>query len=226
MVELTDCYFCGTVEDPLDAYSVIPPEHAPPEEAQRTVVVCPTCRTKLARVVDPVVEFYESAGTDVSASSGDEAGQSPEEGSPNTGGAPPVAPDSGKTPQGLPDSGDSSPDPSDATRAAVTSADVETGDELPDEGDEPPEGGGEPHEGIDAGEGEQDGAAELPEPPDETGDIVRLLRNREFPVDREQFVTVAANAYQIRRPRCEQALDALVARNQLRERDGMLYRAE
>ncbi|WP_123537581.1 hypothetical protein [Halosimplex salinum] len=53
--------------------------------------------------------------------------------------------------------------------------------------------------------------------------VMRLLENREFPVDKDEFVTVAANAYQISRDDCEKVLDLAVEHGLLREESGQLY---
>jgi len=53
--------------------------------------------------------------------------------------------------------------------------------------------------------------------------VMRLLENREFPVDKDEFVTVAASAYQISREDCETVLALAVEHDLLREDDGQLY---
>jgi len=58
--------------------------------------------------------------------------------------------------------------------------------------------------------------------------VIRLLQNREFPVDREQFVVVASNAYNLRRSECDKVIDVAIDRGILREDEesGELRRAE
>lgn len=56
--------------------------------------------------------------------------------------------------------------------------------------------------------------------------IVRLLKNREFPVERAEIEEVAASAYDLPRRDCETALDAMVARGVLTEDDGRLTPGE
>ncbi|WP_459194252.1 hypothetical protein [Halosimplex sp. J119] len=53
--------------------------------------------------------------------------------------------------------------------------------------------------------------------------VMRLLENREFPVDRDEFVTVAANAYQVSRDDCDKVIDLAVEHDLLREENGQLY---
>lgn len=56
--------------------------------------------------------------------------------------------------------------------------------------------------------------------------VMRLLENREFPVDKDEFVTVAANAYQISRADCEKVIDLAIEHDLLREENGQLYGRE
>lgn len=56
--------------------------------------------------------------------------------------------------------------------------------------------------------------------------VIRLLQNREFPVDRDEIVTIAANAYDLRRAECAAILDLAVERDVFAESDGKLYRPE
>ncbi|WP_436910274.1 hypothetical protein [Halosimplex marinum] len=53
--------------------------------------------------------------------------------------------------------------------------------------------------------------------------VMRLLENREFPVDKAEFVTVAANAYQVSKSDCEKVIDLAVEHGLLREENGQLY---
>jgi hypothetical protein len=71
-------------------------------------------------------------------------------------------------------------------------------------------------DGSDGGggdDGSDDGGADGPEVPREAyNKVVRLLQNREFPVQRGDVLAVATNAYDLRRRDCEAAIDALVER--------------
>jgi hypothetical protein len=201
MTQLEDCYFCGTVEDPLESYPVIPPETYPPEDAQRTVVLCPTCRQKLGRVLDPLVEYLDSPTADGEREGGNEIEGAGDGGTEAD--APERQADDGAHEQRMADTGEQLED--------------EREDRVEDERD----GENEPETGSDTGTRER--PAELP---DGTRKIVRLLRNREFPVERGDVVTVAANAYEIRREEANAAVDALVEHGWLIERGGQLHRAD
>lgn len=54
--------------------------------------------------------------------------------------------------------------------------------------------------------------------------IIRLLQNREFPLDREEFEVVAANAYDIPKGDCVDVIDALISEGYVGERQGTLVR--
>lgn len=53
--------------------------------------------------------------------------------------------------------------------------------------------------------------------------VMRLLRNREFPVDREDFVTVASSAYEVSPRHCDKVVQLAVDHDLLREEGGQLY---
>ncbi|MHB9285459.1 hypothetical protein ACKVMT_00285 [Halobacteriales archaeon Cl-PHB] len=56
--------------------------------------------------------------------------------------------------------------------------------------------------------------------------VMRLLQNREFPVERDEIETVAANAYGLARADCAQVIDLAIDRDLLGERDGQLVRPD
>ncbi|PSQ46438.1 hypothetical protein BRD19_12375 [Halobacteriales archaeon SW_7_65_23] len=58
--------------------------------------------------------------------------------------------------------------------------------------------------------------------------VMRLLQNREFPVDREEFVIVAANAYGLARSECNAVIDLAIDRGLIAEdeKEGQLLRGD
>ena len=56
--------------------------------------------------------------------------------------------------------------------------------------------------------------------------VMRLLQNREFPVDREEIVTVAANAYQLSEADCLAVIDLAIDRGLLAEDGDVLVRPD
>ena len=83
---------------------------------------------------------------------------------------------------------------------------------------------------VDDGGEEDDG--EEPEPAQTTvsaleyNKVMRLLQNREFPVDRAEIQAVAANAYGLAEHECAEVIDLAVDRGLIAERDGQLVRPE
>ena len=56
----------------------------------------------------------------------------------------------------------------------------------------------------------------------ENTNVMRLLRNREFPVERDDFVTVASSAYEISPRKCEKAIQLAIKHDLIREDEGQL----
>jgi len=56
----------------------------------------------------------------------------------------------------------------------------------------------------------------------ENTNVMRLLQNREFPVDRDDFVIVASSAYEVQPRHCEKVIDLAVKHDLLREEEGEL----
>ncbi|MFB6297236.1 MAG: hypothetical protein ABEH56_01815 [Salinirussus sp.] len=56
--------------------------------------------------------------------------------------------------------------------------------------------------------------------------VMRLLQNREFPVDRGEIVTVAASAYELAESDCAAVIDLAVDRGLIGEEDGKLVRPD
>lgn len=54
--------------------------------------------------------------------------------------------------------------------------------------------------------------------------VMRLLQNREFPVDRDEILTVAANAYSLGREDCAEVIDLAIDRGLIEESEGQLTR--
>jgi len=94
---------------------------------------------------------------------------------------------------------------------------------------EPGDGAGEP---ASDGSGGNSGASDSEEGPSTAVDprtynrVVRLLQNREFPVDREDFEVLATSAYELDPGECGAALDAAIEKGLLAEREGELRRPE
>jgi len=94
------------------------------------------------------------------------------------------------------------------------SGEDETGDEEPFDADDEPETGG-------SGEPARTSISAL-----EYNKVMRLLQNREFPVERGEIEVVAANAYDLAQSDCAQVIDLAVDRGLLQEDGGQLYRPD
>ena len=130
MADLTSCYFCGTIDGPLTAQSVVPEDLDPDPDAQRTVDVCTSCGEKLTTLKGIVVRA--AAGDAADRPTDAETGG---DGTPGVGAADPA---DGGTVDGeavQDDAVDDLPDdePSDESADDDTADDLETGrDERPD----------------------------------------------------------------------------------------------
>ncbi|MFW5939425.1 MAG: hypothetical protein ACOCQU_03150 [Halolamina sp.] len=56
MADLQSCYFCGEPDD-VGEYAVVPPRLG---GGDRSVVLCPDCKTKLLRAMEPLIERAEA----------------------------------------------------------------------------------------------------------------------------------------------------------------------
>ena len=72
-------------------------------------------------------------------------------------------------------------------------------------------------------EGRTDSAADVERPDAQTyNKIIRLLQNREFPVNRSKFSELATSAYDVDPGECADVIDYAIHRGELREDRGML----
>ncbi|WP_424000158.1 hypothetical protein ACOZ4I_12890 [Haloarcula salina] len=250
MEQLSSCYFCGGALDvSLAEYPIVPKTLQPDAETQGTVVLCSTCRQKLAAIVEPVVEAAANGGDetpgdvpdeqpasapDTAASAADterengtidERGSDPlDEGdreSAATDGI--VDPTADGTLLGGSDatdepSGESGvATPSDATSEARTTADAaeESGPDTAAATD------------TDAASGDSDTTEQGPSLTKlEYNKVMRLLQNREMPVDRAEIREVAVNAYDIESEQFDAIIDAAVERDLIGQERGKLVEAE
>src|SRR6056297_3650417 len=110
MADLQVCYFCGSgPDDSLGEYAVVPSDLHPTDEQQRSVVLCPSCREKLTKVMEPVVDAAtgdvdDSGLGDPSPHTGpdDTASSGPSTGEASTGEASTGEPSAGESPAGDP----------------------------------------------------------------------------------------------------------------------------
>lgn len=206
MDQLSSCYFCGGALDvSLSEYPVVPTELRAESEDSKTVVLCTTCRKKLATVVEEVV----------AATEGDDPGSEPldaaDSGRVDDGGFEPIATEDGSTTAGNDDGDDS-----DSLLSGGSSSADRTAGEAGSTTETESAAGTTPRDG--ASTDDTDDGASLTRL--EYNKVMRLLQNREFPVDKSEIREVAVNAYQIRPDEFDTVIDAAVERELIAERDG------
>ncbi|MDG5777173.1 hypothetical protein VB773_12315 [Haloarculaceae archaeon H-GB2-1] len=248
MDRLSSCYFCGSaLDESLTEYPVIPPSVDP--DADGTVVLCQGCARKLDTIVERVVTAVErddSATADTSPADNSEADAGTRRRDP-----PRLddAPDLG--PVGEHDSGqrrerDAEYDArstesrgqrageSRRGRSSTARRETEQTDRGQPESERParaPEEAGGTEESLDReDQGETDGSAATEDEQSMTAleynRVMRLVQNREFPIDRAEIETVAASAYELSRQDCARVIDAAIDRGLLAEDGGKLVAPE
>ncbi|SDL89510.1 hypothetical protein SAMN04487949_0093 [Halogranum gelatinilyticum] len=183
------CDFCG--DDAVGTYEVVPDERIRTDADQRRVALCSHCYDTLETVLEPFLDG--ASATDEDAAAAEEPADDDD---------------------GVDGVGDESENDADepATNAAIdTDARAEgiaIGRSKDDEGDEDDplaasdailngqsasEESAEPVEPTD----DEPAASETPTEPKQFRKVMRLLNNRQFPVDRAEFAELAAGAYEL-----------------------------
>jgi hypothetical protein len=221
MRELRACDFCGT--DAVGVYEVLPPELSPAEGEQRRVSLCADCHETLETVVDPLLDRLgvESGAEDAADGTGVPAASARAEPDPGA-----VVADEEPAADG--------PDPEAAERTAdgVDDPVADRGDDArndrdrdgrADDAESATEGGDdEAATDADAGESVARGADDVGEEPDQFRTVMRLLGNREFPVDRAEVEDLAAGAYDLDAAHVRDIVDHAVARDLVVDDGGTL----
>ncbi|MBX0294763.1 hypothetical protein [Haloarcula nitratireducens] len=238
MDRLSSCYFCGGALDAsLAEYPIVPQQLRSPDAERRTVVLCQTCRRKLGTVLEEVVaaaEESDAAGTaDARDANGDRDAKSAAD-------AAPMATDEttevGDTERGDDLLGDA------AGSAGIETADdgtlLGTDDEAADSADptaaETPPATGESPSGADAqtGDDTERAGSDGGDSDDasltrlEYNRVMRLVQNRQLPVEKAEIREVAVNAYDIEPEEFDAITDAAVERGLIGEADGRFVPAE
>jgi hypothetical protein len=290
MDRLSSCYFCGTALDAsLSEYPVVPRALQTADTSDRTVVLCPTCRRKLATIVESVVAAAGDADVEGSVAgdaatlpsaaddedlSGmfDESGMDPQPDPTELSDANETADDeapveeSGAEPgtsRSTPGTGRSQDEDSDwagangeraadgstvESTAGDRSTDSEPETERNRSPDSEPTTARDTRAGVDETASADDGSSsettggsasgsggDSSQSADDDGQsltrleynkVMRLLQNRELPVDRADIRTVAVNAYEIEPTEFDTIVDAAIDRDLIAERDGQLVAPE
>ena len=243
MRQLRRCDFCGG--DAAGVYEVLPPELDPTEAEQRRVVLCADCADTLETVVDPLLDRLGvdtrdraseprtqepvDVGGDTRERSAAPATSGDTDANPGIGAdADPVqwggsgADGEGEEPASDPlhdgvaggePAGDAEPDPSEPN------ADDGSGSDPPAE---VADGAGADPAAGDAGSGGT--GSTLGDEPAEFRTVMRLLGNREFPVERGSVVELASSAYDLDEAHVNRILDHAVDRGVIVDDGGTLRR--
>lgn len=252
MSDFDACYFCGAAVDaPIATYDVVP--GAVSDEAGPTAALCPSCKGKLEKVFEPALRRLDGPGegAEITLDAADDSARS----RGHTGEAATEQSTGQPTTERSRDDSNPDETSQSATEAVTADTEASTGSQSTgfDEGIEiPPADADEQSEPVvddeptgahddpiaapentvesrRADEPPEDSTAEsAPERPDtETYNrVVRLLQNREFPVDRSEFETLASSAYEVTPGECERVIDYAIHRGELAESSGMLQKPD
>ncbi len=200
MRALQRCDFCG--EQAAGTFEIIPEELNPTEAERRRTVLCESCKTQLETLIDPLIE--RAGGKPAQTTTGESA---------ETASAPETESTATSESDGL----------IGASEDGSLLGDSESGDESEKQGT----GSGQEQsaETTDSTQTTQSSQAESDDPPENYGKVLRLLRNREFPMTREEIVTIATSAYELKARNVQQIIDESVDRGEFVETSGQLERA-
>ncbi|SEO61038.1 hypothetical protein SAMN04487948_103481 [Halogranum amylolyticum] len=195
MREVQSCDFCG--DDAVGTFEVVPDDLFSSDTDQRRVALCDHCRTTLEGVLEPFIR------RDADAVVNDEAAD-----------AEPTVSTTEADETGADDADRSS------TSAAVDPTARAEGIAIGREGDSETVEGGETDEsdplstddGVGVVDEDADEASEIGEEPDQFRTVMRLLSNREFPVDRAAFEELTAGAYELEDEHVARIVDHAVDR--------------
>ncbi|MFC6864829.1 hypothetical protein ACFQGE_15360 [Halomicroarcula sp. GCM10025817] len=245
MDRLSSCYFCGVAHDvSLSEYPVVPKQLHPSEQTQQTVVLCSSCRRKLATVVETVVtaaraDQARSEGpttSDTAAADDDTSGLLDESGlepQPD----PTVVGDANETPvDDSPEAGadtEGTAEPSAAASAGEPGETTSTGSAAEtDDGAVADDHDADEAGAATASDTEEDASANGADDDQpsltrlEYSKVMRLLQNRPFPVDRAEIREVAVNAYDIDPEQFDAITEAAIERGLIGEEDGQFVSTE
>jgi hypothetical protein len=229
MRELRSCDFCGA--DAAGVYEVLPPELSPAEAEQRRVVLCADCLETLEFVVDPLLARLGIGESEASVT-GDATpgGETAEKSAAQVEEA-----DSENGEHGEDDEGhvridalesndadaeeDSTAFEDDAEAGAVADARAGAEHEVADDTDIQADAESDDDRRDSSATGDSNSVGE--EPP-QFRKVMRLLGNREFPMDRDAVEALAAGAYDLDDDNVAAIIDHAVDRGVIVDEDGVL----
>jgi len=240
MPQLSACYFCGTaLDDPVDDYPIVPEDLRTENADPTTVTLCQSCHEKLDAIVAELGDAFRTAQSDSptvdAQADADDLLVEPDteptasSASPRTDADVNAVPDPRQTDEPATETGPeeqssthTEPGTSESTAAAPDAGAAGDSKAADDAGDADDASNADDAEDAERAvvEGKHDISAL------EYNKVMRLLQNREFPVDREEIEIVAANAYQVARSDCATVIDVAVDRGLIAEENGQLVKPE
>ncbi len=206
MRALERCDFCD--DGPARVYEVVPPELEPTPSEQRRVALCEGCRIRVERLLEPLLDRLDPGG-ERGSGYGFGTGTESEDGA--DGGSAGDGVDTGRGGESHGTEPETAEEPTERGSAGGVTVGYDAS------GDETADSGTGADETADSGTGADD------RPPRAYGKLLRLLRNREFPMDRDDVEGLAAGAYDLEREEVEAIVDHAVERGELVE-DGRRLR--
>ena len=205
---LRNCDFCGA--EAVGTFEVVPPELEPTPAERRRTLLCAACRNRLETLLEPLLERAvadEAVDTDGSGSiavttvGGNERTTTERPG------------------KAALESSEAALESSEAVETDAAATDASNEAEAATSGAN--------SEGENAGTASRSDAtvgSANAEPPEHYGKVVRLLRNREFPMKRREFESLAANAYDLEGRAVEAIVDYAIDQGELTQKGGNLHR--
>jgi len=234
MRELRTCDFCTA--DAVGTFEIVPPELEPTEAEQRRVVCCPDCRDRLETLLEPLLtRLGADDSTDGSHPESESVVTTADSATATRSRTPSsnatisdaaaderAAPDTSdrESAGDEPDSETSESDPStDEADADADTASLAGGITL-ERDEQPDDTASEPADAVDDAEAPPSSAS----PPRAYNKVIRLLRNREFPMQRRAVEELAAGAYDLESDEAEAIVEYAIEDGEFAENRGELRR--
>lgn len=195
------CDFCG--DDAVGTYDVVPEDLLRTDADQRRVALCSHCYDTLETVLEPFLdgETTETVSTDDAESE----------------------PAAASTAEHATTSATSAAVDAEARAEGIAIGRRETGDDADDEDDDTAATSDVARNGQSPSEEQVEAETpDVPPEPDQFRKVMRLLNNREFPVDREGFAELASGAYELGDDHVADIIDYAVDRGVIVDDDGTL----
>jgi hypothetical protein len=211
MRALRSCDFCG--EQAVGTFEVIPDELDPTEAERRRIVLCQPCKDTLQTVIEPLIERARESQREP-AENAEATRERSERADAADGGTNDLIESSAG------DDGSLLGDPD--TESSDDPESENAGSDASEPGDKPDE---EPDDEKSSGSGAESSGTVKSDRPDNYGQVLRLLRNREFPMTREEVVTIATSAYKLDARNVQAIIDEAIDRGEFAESNGQLTHA-